>query len=49
MVKVILLSGSPRGKSNTVDVLKVCAEAIEAEGVENQTSKELLGESSSLI
>ncbi|MCQ2973053.1 MAG: flavodoxin family protein [archaeon] len=36
MAKVILLSGSPRKKSNTVDVLKVCAEAIEAEGVETE-------------
>ena len=36
MAKVILLSGSPRKESNTVDVLKVCAEAIEAEGVETE-------------
>lgn len=36
MAKVILLSGSPRKNSNTVDILKVCAEAIEAEGVETE-------------
>ena len=36
MAKVILLSGSPRKDSNTIDVLKVCAEAIEAEGVETE-------------
>lgn len=36
MAKVILLSGSPRAKSNTVDVLKACAEAIEANGVETE-------------
>lgn len=34
MVKVILLSGSPRGNSNTEDVLKICAEEIEKNGVE---------------
>lgn len=36
MAKVILLSGSPRKNSNTIDILKVCAEAIEAEGVETE-------------
>ena len=36
MAKVILLNGSPRKDSNTVDVLKVCAEVIEAEGVETE-------------
>lgn len=33
MVDVILLSGSPRKNSNTVDVLKVCAEEIEKNGL----------------
>lgn len=36
MVKVILLNGSPRAKSNTQDVLEVCAEEIEKEGVETK-------------
>ena len=36
MAKVILLSGSPRKNSNTVDILKVCAEAIEAKGIETE-------------
>lgn len=34
MAKVILLSGSPRGNSNTEDVLNICAEEIEKNGVE---------------
>ena len=34
MAKVILLNGSPRKNSNTLMVLKECAKAIEAEGVE---------------
>lgn len=34
MAKVILLNGSPRVHSNTQDVLKVCAEAIEFNDVE---------------
>ncbi|MCQ2976687.1 MAG: flavodoxin family protein [archaeon] len=36
MAKVILLSGSPRANSNTVDILKVCSEAIESQGVETE-------------
>lgn len=36
MVKVILLNGSPRAKSNTQDVLEACAEEIEKEGVETK-------------
>lgn len=36
MAKVILLSGSPRKNSNTVDVLKECAMEIEANGVETE-------------
>ena len=36
MSKVILLSGSPRKNSNTVDVLKECASEIEANGVETE-------------
>lgn len=34
MAKVVLLCGSPREKSNTLDVLKVCAEEIEKNGVD---------------
>lgn len=34
MAKVILLNSSPRANSNTQDVLKVCAEEIEKNGVE---------------
>ena len=34
MAKVILLSGSPRKDSNTLEVLNVCAEEIEKNGVE---------------
>lgn len=36
MVKVILLNASPRANSNTQDVLEVCAEEIEKEGVETE-------------
>lgn len=36
MAKVILLSGSPRKDSNTMDVLEVCAKAIQSEGVETE-------------
>ena len=36
MAKVILLNGSPRKNSNTLLVLKECAKAIEAEGVETE-------------
>ncbi len=36
MAKVILLNGSPRAKSNTLDVLKVCAKSIESHGVETE-------------
>ena len=36
MSKVILLNGSPRKNSNTLIVLKECAKAIEAEGVETE-------------
>lgn len=36
MAKVILLNGSPRKNSNTLMVLKECAKAIEAEGVETE-------------
>ena len=36
MSKVILLSGSPRKNSNTVNILKECAEEIEANGVETE-------------
>ena len=35
-MKVILISGSPRAKGNTVQALSACAEAIEAEGVETE-------------
>ena len=34
MAKVILLSGSPRKDSNTLEVLNVCAEEIEKNGVD---------------
>ena len=34
MPKVILLNGSPRKDSNTLDVLEVCAKEIEKNGVE---------------
>ncbi|KZX14740.1 flavodoxin family protein [Methanobrevibacter filiformis] len=34
MAKVILLSGSPRANSNTVDVLNICAEEIKKNGVD---------------
>ena len=34
MAKVILLNASPRANSNTLEVLKVCAEEIEKNGVE---------------
>jgi multimeric flavodoxin WrbA len=34
LTKVILLSGSPREKSNTMDVLNICAQEIEKKGVE---------------
>lgn len=34
MAKVILLNASPRANSNTLDVLNVCAEEIEKNGVE---------------
>lgn len=34
MAKVILLNSSPRANSNTQDVLEVCAEEIEKNGVE---------------
>ncbi|KZX10956.1 flavodoxin family protein [Methanobrevibacter curvatus] len=34
MSKVILLSASPRKNSNTMDVLSICAKAIESENVE---------------
>lgn len=34
MAKVILLCGSPRAKSNTMDVLNICAQEIEKNGVE---------------
>lgn len=34
MAKVILLNASPRTKSNTLDVLKVCADEIEKNGVD---------------
>ncbi|RBQ23453.1 Iron-sulfur flavoprotein [Candidatus Methanobinarius endosymbioticus] len=33
MAEVILLSGSPRKNSNTVDILKTCAEEIEKNGL----------------
>ena len=36
MYKVILLNASPRAKSNTLDVLKVCADEIEKNGVETE-------------
>lgn len=36
MAKVILLNGSPRSKSNTLDVLKVCAREIEKNGVQTE-------------
>ena len=36
MVKVILLSGSPRKNSNTMTVLEECAKYIEKEGVETE-------------
>ncbi|HHX50350.1 MAG TPA: flavodoxin family protein, partial [Clostridia bacterium] len=34
LAKVILLSGSPRAKGNTMQVLSECAGVIEAEGLE---------------
>lgn len=36
MAKVILLNASPRTKSNTYDVLNVCAEEIEKNGVDTE-------------
>ncbi|MEE1129176.1 MAG: flavodoxin family protein [Methanobrevibacter sp.] len=36
MYKVILLNASPRANSNTLAVLKVCAEEIQKEGVETE-------------
>ena len=36
MAKVILLCGSPRKDSNTLDVLEVCAKEIEKNGVETE-------------
>ena len=36
MAKVILLNASPRANSNTLEVLKVCAEEIEKNGVETE-------------
>lgn len=33
-MKAVLISGSPRPKGNTVDVLAACAKALEEEGVE---------------
>jgi multimeric flavodoxin WrbA len=36
MVKVVLLSGSPRSKSNTLNVLEICAEEIEKNGVDTE-------------
>ena len=36
MAKVILLCGSPRENSNTLDVLDVCAREIEKNGVETE-------------
>ncbi|MCC7553381.1 MAG: flavodoxin family protein [Methanobacteriaceae archaeon] len=36
MSKVILLCGSPRKNSNTMDVLSACAEEIEKEGVDTE-------------
>ena len=36
MVNVILLSGSPRKKSNTVEVLDVCAKEIEKNGLSTE-------------
>ena len=33
-MKVVLINGSPRQHGNTSDVIKVCCEAIEAEGLE---------------
>ncbi|MZP31110.1 flavodoxin family protein [Heliobacterium undosum] len=36
MKKVILISGSPRQKGNTMQVLQACAEAIQASGMETE-------------
>lgn len=36
-MRVILINGSPRPNGNTAEVLNVCREAIEAEGVEVKT------------
>jgi len=36
MAKVLLLSGSPRPEGNTVQVLRECAQAIEAVGLETE-------------
>lgn len=36
MFKVILLNGSPRVNSNTMDVLEICASEIEKNGVETE-------------
>jgi len=36
MAKVILLSGSPRKDSNTLETLEICAEAIESCGVDTE-------------
>ena len=33
-MKVVLINGSPRPHGNTSDVIKVCCEASEAEGLE---------------
>ena len=36
MTKVILLCGSPRENSNTMQVLEECAKSIESKGVETE-------------
>jgi multimeric flavodoxin WrbA len=36
MTKVILLNGSPRKNSNTLEVLNICAEEIEKNGVDTE-------------
>jgi multimeric flavodoxin WrbA len=36
MGKVILLGGSPREKSNTVEILNICAKTIEENGVDTE-------------
>ena len=35
-MKVILISGSPKGNGNTVQLLQACAETVQAEGVETE-------------